>query len=74
MGTQVVVSGMTGAKTKHLNGLTGRSEGDARTGYFIPGCDGIVGWRSSENSSSVAVATPPRVEIFILHIGELELI
>ena len=37
-----------------------RSEGDARTGYFIPGCDGIGGWRSSENSSVVVVAVAPK--------------
>ena len=34
--------------------------GDARTGYFIPGCDGIGGWRSLENSSVVVVAVAPK--------------
>ena len=33
-----------------------RSEGDARTGYFIPGCDGMGGLEVAGNPSVVAVA------------------
>ena len=57
---------------EHIHGKTisleYRGEGDARTGYFIPGCDGIVGWRLPGNSSAaavaVAVAAAPRKWVF----------
>ena len=35
---------------------TGRSEGFARTGYLIPGCDGNGAWTQPGNSSAAAVA------------------
>ena len=45
-----------------------RSEGYARTGYWIPGCDGKGGWMRPGDSSAAAavaaaVAHPPKVGV-----------
>ena len=63
---------------KHLLSCYNRSEGSARTGYFIPGRDGMGGWRCQEIlPPSSSPSTPKsrflvKTKSFVLwHIAEL---
>ena len=46
--------------------MLGRSEGYARTGYWIPGCDGKGGWMRPGDSSAAAAVVVAVVALLVL--------